>query len=75
MSLEVVKLLVMKTNEYILLNESEPLLTPAQMAKAMGVSVGYLANLRSEGKKGPAFIRLGDGPRSVIRYYQRQRIA
>jgi hypothetical protein len=61
----------MNTDEFILLNQNDPLMTPDEMATAMNVSVGYLANLRSEGR-GPTFVRMGQGPRSRIRYLRQQ---
>jgi hypothetical protein len=64
---------VMNTNDEIFLDETEPLLTPEDMAKATNLSVGHLANLRCRGL-GPDFIRLGDGPRAPIRYLRRQKI-
>lgn len=41
--------------------------TPEQLAERLGVTVGYLSNLRSAGK-GPAFIKLSEGRGGAVRY-------
>ena len=65
----------MNTDEFILLDENDPLLTPEQMARAMNVSVGYLANLRSQKSCGPDYLKLGSARNAPIRYPRIQRVA
>lgn len=44
-----------------------PLLTPEQVAARYGITPASLANWRLAGK-GPAYIRLGSGPRARVMY-------
>jgi predicted DNA-binding transcriptional regulator AlpA len=46
---------------------SNELLTPPQVAKLLQVHPATLANWRHQGK-GPAYVRLGNGPRKMVRY-------
>lgn len=43
------------------------LLTPKELAKRWGMSVGTLCNQRSKGR-GPVYIKLGNGQTSQVRY-------
>jgi predicted DNA-binding transcriptional regulator AlpA len=46
---------------------NQRLVTSSQLAEYLGVSEGTLRNWRNK-DKGPPYIRLGDSPRSAIRY-------
>lgn len=48
--------------------EEDELMTPEAVAARFGVLVSTLANWRSRGRYGPAYIRIGGPIRGAIRY-------
>jgi len=46
-----------------------PLMTPAQVAKLLGITTKCLRDWRAaDPPRGPAFLKTGDGPSNAVRY-------
>lgn len=53
--------------------QTERLLTPAEMAKVLGVAEQTLANWRCQ-NRGPRYVKLGSGRSAHIRYLPTQHV-